>query len=144
MLGRSAKMFCLVIFSFSALARAAEAFDFQKIYDQVKKDEAVLVDLREEDELTKEGLAQGALWLPTSVAESRRDGWQAFVKRTKKDQPIYLYCRSGGRAGKVKTQLEKEGFTQVFNIGGLKDWKAHGLPIIQFKQSGKPLDRGHD
>jgi phage shock protein E len=38
-----------------------------------------------------------------------------------KDTPIYLYCRSGGRAGKAKTALEDMGYTHVTNAGGIED-----------------------
>ena len=38
-----------------------------------------------------------------------------------KDTPIYLYCRSGRRAGLAKTALEEMGYTQVSNAGGIED-----------------------
>lgn len=38
-----------------------------------------------------------------------------------KDQPIRLYCRSGGRAGIAKQALESAGFTNVTNEGGFDD-----------------------
>jgi len=38
---------------------------------------------------------------------------------TDKDQPIYLYCRSGNRSGQAKTILEVLGYSQVTNAGGL-------------------------
>jgi len=40
---------------------------------------------------------------------------------TDKDQPIYLYCRSGNRSGQAKTILEALGYSQVTNAGGLRD-----------------------
>ena len=36
-----------------------------------------------------------------------------------KDQPIYLYCRSGNRSGQAKTIMEGLGYSQVTNAGGL-------------------------
>ena len=45
-----------------------------------------------------------------------------------KDTPIYLYCRSGGRAGRAQAALQQAGYTQVFNAGGIDDArKARGL-----------------
>jgi len=41
-----------------------------------------------------------------------------------KDTPVYLYCRSGNRAGKAKTALEEMGYTNVFNAGGIDDVRA--------------------
>ena len=40
---------------------------------------------------------------------------------TNKNQTIYLYCRSGGRASKAKKTLERMGFTHVRNVGGIAD-----------------------
>ncbi len=41
-----------------------------------------------------------------------------------KDQKIYLHCRSGGRSGQAKTELEGLGYTSVENVGGLDDARA--------------------
>ncbi|MYM64095.1 rhodanese-like domain-containing protein [Pseudomaricurvus sp. HS19] len=41
-----------------------------------------------------------------------------------KDAPIYLYCRSGRRAGVAKEALEKLGYTNVTNVGGYEQAKA--------------------
>ena len=38
-----------------------------------------------------------------------------------KDTPILLYCRSGRRAGFALEALEKLGYSNVTNIGGLED-----------------------
>ena len=37
------------------------------------------------------------------------------------DEVIYLYCRSGRRAGIAQQALEELGFTQVKNVGSLED-----------------------
>jgi phage shock protein E len=39
------------------------------------------------------------------------------------DQPIYLYCRSGRRAGIALQSLQELGYQQVVNVGGLEDAK---------------------
>ena len=38
-----------------------------------------------------------------------------------KNADITLYCRSGGRAGIAKSALEKAGYTQIKNAGGISD-----------------------
>lgn len=42
-----------------------------------------------------------------------------------KDAPIYVYCRSGNRSGKAKAALEAVGYTNVTNLGGVKDALVH-------------------
>jgi phage shock protein E len=41
-----------------------------------------------------------------------------------KDQKVYLHCRSGGRSGQAKDELEGLGYTSVENVGGLDDARA--------------------
>lgn len=42
---------------------------------------------------------------------------------TDHDQPIVVYCRSGGRAGVAEKTLKKMGYTQVVNGGGYRQLK---------------------
>ena len=42
-------------------------------------------------------------------------------KEIKKDDKIYLYCRSGNRSGKATDILINLGYRNVKNIGGLKE-----------------------
>ena len=50
--------------------------------------------------------------------------WQDIKKlnkEIKKDDKIYLYCRSGNRSGKATDILINLGYKNVKNIGGLKE-----------------------
>ena len=38
-----------------------------------------------------------------------------------KDALIYVYCRSGRRSGIAKDTLDRLGYTDVVNVGGLED-----------------------
>ncbi len=40
-----------------------------------------------------------------------------------KNAPVYLYCGSGRRAGIAKETLEKMGYTNVTNAGGIEQVK---------------------
>jgi phage shock protein E len=50
-----------------------------------------------------------------------------------KEQPVYLYCRSGGRSGKALSQLKSAGFTNVHHlVGGFNAWQsAEGTAIAK-------------
>jgi rhodanese-related sulfurtransferase len=51
-----------------------------------------------------------------------------------KTKPIYVYCKSGGRSGKAAKQLEKMGFTTIYNLlGGITAWNAAGKKIEKLK-----------
>lgn len=40
-----------------------------------------------------------------------------------KDEPIFIYCRSGGRSGKAAKKLSELGFKKVYDLqGGYLNW----------------------
>ena len=49
-----------------------------------------------------------------------------------KERAVYLICRSGRRSLEAAQLLEREGFTQVFNVeGGTLEWEEAGLPVVR-------------
>lgn len=41
-----------------------------------------------------------------------------------KDEPIYIFCQSGGRSGKAAKKLAALGFTKIYDLkGGYSGWK---------------------
>ncbi len=54
-----------------------------------------------------------------------------FVKNTEKldkSEPIFVYCKSGGRSAKAAAKLEEIGFKKIYNLeGGMMKWDATGL-----------------
>ena len=46
------------------------------------------------------------------------------------DQPVYILCRSGGRAGKAAEKFSREGLTNAVVVeGGTLAWIEAGLPV---------------
>ena len=85
---------------------------------------AVLLDVRTPDE-HKSGYLEGAVLLPLAELESKISG-----KVSGKNTPIYIYCRSGRRAGTAVEKLKAMGYTDLHNLGGLKDArKKLNIPI---------------
>lgn len=85
--------------------------------EQVQQGEALLLDVRRHDEWER-GHAVGAELFP-----SERILTGGEVPDVPKDKTIYTYCQSGGRAGRVRAELERKGFIDVHNMGGLLDWQ---------------------
>ena len=76
---------------------------------------AVLLDVRTPEE-HKSGYLEGAELLPLAELENK------IVKQVPaKNTPIYIYCRSGRRAGTAVEKLRTMGYTDLHNLGGLKD-----------------------
>ena len=59
-----------------------------------------------------------------------------------KNQPIYLLCRSGGRATKAAEKFAKEGFTQPVVVeGGTLAWMEANLPVTRGQAKVISLER---
>ena len=72
-----------------------------------------VVDVRTQDEWNR-GHLEGALHIE----------WQDILQLSsniKKDEKIYLYCRSGNRSGKATEILEDAGFVNVINAGSMQE-----------------------
>lgn len=86
---------------------------------EIKSVEGQLIDVREPAEY-EASHADNAVNIPLG------DILKLDFSKIDSDKPIYLYCRSGKRAGQAKVVLEQAGFKNVKNIGGLVDWETQG------------------
>lgn len=75
---------------------------------------ALIVDVRTPDEFASAQF-HGAINIPLSELDKNL---QLFGD---KEMKIVVYCRTGNRSGQAKNILEKNGFTNVINGGGLSD-----------------------
>ena len=80
-------------------------------------DSGILLDVRSDEEW-KEGHLPGAFHIPHDQIRQRAK------KELPQGKPLFVYCRSGHRAGLAKKDLEKLGFTEVHNVGGILDYKG--------------------
>lgn len=105
---------------------SAQGLNPDRISQEVSKGEATLLDVRTQLELEQEGFATGAIHFDSTRIQNNE-----LPAITPKDQKIYIYCKSGARAGKAKTTLENNGYTNVENIGGLRDWINAGGEVTK-------------
>src|SRR4051794_17524361 len=87
---------------------------------QGRKDEYVIVDVREVDELVEEGKIDGAVNMPLGqLIRKARQGDLNDLKRNK----IVTYCSGGYRGNIAADELNKQGFDAVTIEGGYSAWK---------------------
>lgn len=90
---------------------------------------AVLLDIRDSAELAANGKAVGSTHIPRGSLEYKADPASAtYDPSLNFDRPIVLHCAAGGRAAMAGKLLLDMGYTQVFNLGGFKDWVEAGGP----------------
>jgi phage shock protein E len=102
----------VALLSLTFACRAGKA-DPADVHAKIKSG-ALVVDVRTPAEFAS-GAYPGAINIPVDQVEKRLS---EFGDRKR---PVVLYCRSGHRAGLAKAVLEKNGFSDVTNGGGLKD-----------------------
>ncbi len=90
---------------------------------QVANGEAVLIDVREEDEW-KQAHAANARHLSRGLVELEIEEQIPDV-----NQRIICYCGGGSRSALVAENLQKMGYRNVRSLaGGMRAWNEAGLP----------------
>lgn len=86
----------------------------------IAKNESLrILDVRTAEEY-KEGHLDGAVLVPVQE--------KAFVEEVKKsikpDEPVLVYCRSGGRSAKAVAMLREAGYSKIHELkGGMIAWQ---------------------
>lgn len=85
-----------------------------------------LLDVREPWEY-EQGHVEGAILMPLIHDTAQ----QALAAGLEKDEPVYVFCRTGNRSTVASQALVDAGFTDVRNVaGGIVDWLAAGYPTV--------------
>ena len=90
-----------------------QTIDSNKAMEIINSEGAVIIDVREDDEFNK-GHIVNAINIPLSeISEINYD----------KETNIILYCATGVRSSEAAKELEKMGYTKIYNLdGGLLNW----------------------
>lgn len=92
--------------------------------DKIKEvGHAQLIDVRTPEEFEK-GHIEGAVNIDWNDAD-----FDDRVAMLDVENPVFVYCLSGGRSSKAVKKLEKIGFDEVYELsGGMMEWRANNLP----------------
>ncbi|WP_298510286.1 rhodanese-like domain-containing protein [uncultured Kordia sp.] len=107
---------------FGATSKATEAIE---IIDAIAFKEAIsaenvqLVDVR-----TKLEYNAGHIENAINIDFFDRSNFAESFASFNREQPMYLYCRSGHRSQRAAKKLAKIGFQKIYDLqGGFKAWK---------------------
>lgn len=96
-------------------------------HDKTKNVDAVLIDVRERDEIAVVA-ARGSKPFPMSELDPTRFTSDSGIAPT---QHLYIICRSGARSMRVAAALEANGFKNLYNVeGGTLAWQEAALPTV--------------
>lgn len=85
-----------------------------------------LLDVREAFELGIADLPDaGQVHIPMAELPAR-------IEELDREQPLVVYCRTGGRSARVARYLLDSGFREVLNLeGGVMGWRAEVDPSLK-------------
>ena len=92
--------------------------------------DVVFIDVRDSGDIAKTGSIAGALRIPRGFIEFVADDSTQFHNPAlKKDAHLILVCGAGGQAALTGKTLKEMGFVNVYNVGGIGDWRNAGGPM---------------
>lgn len=96
----------------------------QTAFEELENQTAIIVDVRESVEYSFESIPlAGVLNYPLS-------GILNMLEHVPHDKPIFVISDRGERSAKAVNLFKRNGIPEAYNIdGGIKAWKAAGLPI---------------
>jgi rhodanese-related sulfurtransferase len=96
-------------------------------YDkQIKSGEVLIVDVRTPNEYNS-GHIEGAV-----LCDVTAGSFDQKIQEYAKDQPVYIYCRSGSRSAGAMRKMKAMGFTEVYDLrGGVINWTKSGKPLTK-------------
>ncbi len=107
-----------------------ENLDPDAVEAELASGDAVLVDLREADELEASGRIPGSVHVPRGMLEFRADPSSTYHQAPlDPSKRVILHCASGGRSALAAATLQDMGYERVAHLdGGFKAWQEAGKP----------------
>ena len=92
--------------------------NYMEAKEKIINDGAILLDVRTKDEYNEKHI-DGASLLPLDIIDI--DSISQIV--SEKDTPIIVYCRSGNRSQQAREKLIALGYSKVYDLGAMSNWK---------------------
>lgn len=119
------KILFILISSLIFLSCKGQETEYFKILDTaqyeqiITQNDVTVIDVRTAGEY-QEGHIKNAKNINVQSKDFREK-----MEKFDKEQPIYIYCRSGTRSGKAGKILEEMGFVEIYDLnGGILSWKG--------------------
>jgi len=104
-----------------------QSIPYITVEELAKKENFILLDSREKVEFET-----------SHIQNAHFVGYDKFklkkikkVLPTDKNEPIVVYCSLGIRSEDIAEKLQKEGYTNVYNLyGGIFEWKNKDNPVV--------------
>ncbi len=102
-------------------------------FEKERAQGALVVDIRDGEELAADGRIPGSVHVPRGMLEWRADPSSKYHRDEDgfdPDRRIVLHCASGGRSALAAVRLKEMGYTDVAHYeGGFNEWSEAGRPV---------------
>lgn len=108
-----------------------ENLSAERVAAEIEGGDALLIDVREEDERLLEGAIPNSMHVPRGMLELSADP-SGPLHREELDPEgrLILYCSSGSRLALGAYALKRMGYENVAHLdGGMTVWKQDGRPV---------------
>jgi rhodanese-related sulfurtransferase len=108
-----------------------ENLSAERVAAEIEGGDALLIDVREEDERLLEGAIPNSMHVPRGMLEPSADP-SSPLHREELDPEgrLILYCSSGSRSALGAYALKRMGYENVAHLdGGMTAWKRDGRPV---------------
>ncbi|WP_316751816.1 thioredoxin domain-containing protein [Pedobacter gandavensis] len=103
-------------------SKTIPAVEFQNQLKNAGK--AVIIDVRTPEEFNTGHLDQAK---NLNIYDAT---FQEQLSKIDKTQPVYVYCKGGGRSANAVKKMQELGFASVYELkGGIMAWEQQGLPL---------------
>lgn len=107
-------------------SRASKSVGPQQAVMLINRSDAVVVDVRDKKEF-ESGHIVDAINIPLSKLDQRITELEKH-----KDKPVVVVCKMGQHSSEACNKLLSAGYEKVVKLGGgITEWKAQSLPLIQ-------------
>ena len=98
----------------------------QKAVMLINRQDAVVVDVREKKDFDT-GHIVDSINIPLAKLNQR-----LTELKKHKEKPVVVVCKIGQQSGDAAKTLQESGHGEVYRLsGGLTEWKAQSLPLVQ-------------
>lgn len=114
-------------FAYTERARGGKPVSTTELVQLMNSEQAILLDVRDSAEF-QSGHVHGARHIPWNKLEGRVSELEKF-----RDRMVIVADKMGQHAGAAGKILSKAGFTVRRLSGGMSEWRAQNLPLVQGK-----------
>jgi rhodanese-related sulfurtransferase len=102
----------------------------EQVAAEIERGDVTLVDIREDNDRTQNGVIPGSVHAPRGMLEFWADPTSAYHRKEfDPARRTILYCGGGGQSALATDTLQRMGYNVAHLDGGITAWTEEGRPV---------------